>query len=190
MSCSLLQNQFSKRIHDQKPLSMTNGKHKGKKRNEHNMLCYVTIIYSRKSFQLQHLAHIHFLFIQEQTFPLIEGTCKYFIQPKQRRQTFLLQHFTVQDIPDLHLFIPDYDHVLTFIYTLDGQHILIRWKSIQYSFPPAIITFPFPFLLKTRRHLCTENSKGLSHYTLLLFARPKQLILFRSPPMQRRQRMV
>jgi hypothetical protein len=42
------------------------------------LLCYVTIIYSRNSFQLQHIARIHFHFIQNQTFPFIERTWQIF----------------------------------------------------------------------------------------------------------------
>ncbi len=164
------------------------------------MLCYVTIIYSRNAFQLHHITYCahSFSFYTKTDISVYRKDLQivHTAENNNDKQTFLLQHFSSgQDMPDLHYFIPDYDHVQTFIFNLDGQHILLRLrldtiKNFQNFFSDSYYISFSNFYSDLRRHFCTINSKRLRHYTLLPFARPKQLILFRSPPMQRRQRMV
>jgi hypothetical protein len=102
----------------------------------------------------------------------------FYIASKQRRQTFLLQHFSSStDMPDLHYFIPDYDYSIfkpskTFLRRQATYTIPLKIDTIKnFSSDTYYIYFSI-FTRNLRRHLCTIDYTGLRHYTLFPFARP------------------
>jgi hypothetical protein len=133
-------------------------------------ICYVTIIYSRNSFQLQHIARIHFYFIQKQTFPFIERTCKSFIQPKQRRQTFYcniffrsryarlaLLHSRLRSCSNLHFQLRQATYAIslkldtiTRIFLRHLLHFLFHF----YSNPNIYLHIRIPIMYRTRGFIC------------------------------------